>query len=122
MHRVLSMEKLFVIDSGTTPIASGSECTITTRPVADARTTLWPQTLRMSEEMAGNFLVVDIWAGVEPLLAVNKASGVVLEYANGQSAKLVAGVDFGLIVRNLSDKPAAFDCSVWGERRNLHVV
>ena len=113
-----AMEWLFEISRSTPDIPPGAECTLTVTPVADARTTLCPQTLRMSEEMCADFFVVDIRAGVELLLAVDKDSGVVLEYANGESAKLVAGVDFAMTVRNLTDKPAQFECSVWGERRD----
>lgn len=116
------MEKLFELDSGErllppAPAEKGPRAGTTTICVTPQIERCVPMKVRMSAEVAERFEVLEINAGVERLLAYAHApaSGSGLGRPDALlPVVMVRGMDYSMVARNISDRPARFQCEVWG--------
>ncbi len=111
------LKSAFGVDSGgVLLIAAGASATILVRP----QKTMIPERLVMSETMAGNFLITDIDAGVESLLATTGPISAALFVQDStvlalKSVMMTVGMDFSVGVTNITGAPLRFTTTVVGK-------
>ena len=107
----------FGVDSGGVAlIAAAASATILVRPQKQ----MIPERLVMSETMAGNFLITDIDAGVESLLATTGPISAALFVQDStvlalKSIVMTVGMDFSVGVTNITAAPLRFTTTVVGK-------
>ncbi len=107
----------FGVDSGGVALIAGAaSATILVRPQKQ----LIPERLVMSETMAANFLITDIDAGVESLLATTGPISAALFVQDStvlalKSIVMTVGMDFSVGVTNITAAPLRFTTTVVGK-------
>ncbi len=107
----------FGVDSGGVALIAGAaSATILVRPQKQ----MIPERLVMSETMAGNFLITDIDAGVESLLATTGPISAALFVQDStvlalKSIVMTVGMDFSVGVTNITAAPLRFTTTVVGK-------
>lgn len=106
---------MYGLDSGAAGVGAGLTATLTVTPQKKHI----PQRIVLSAAVASNFVITDIRAGVEPILATVGAisAAVFIQDATTPPFRAVVmevGMDFSITVTNVSAAIARFTCTVIG--------
>lgn len=107
---------MYGIDSGAANIAAGATATLTVTP----QKRHIPQKIVLSQTVANNFVVTDIRAGVEPILATVGAISAAVFIQDSytppfRAVVMEVGMDFSITVTNTTGGAARFTATVLGK-------